>query len=59
LCDRVKAVEEQVVTDPYAVARRTARHAAEGLYEACLAETAKAKTAVTEIELLRSSPHRE
>jgi ADP-ribosylglycohydrolase len=51
----VKIVEEQVVTDPYTVSRRTARQAAEGLYKACLAETAKAKRAVTEIEQLRES----
>ncbi len=57
--DWVTTVEKQVVTDPYTVARRTARQAAEGLYRACLAETAKAKTAVTEIERLRSSNHRE
>ncbi len=49
----VKVVEEQVVTDPYTVSRRTARQAAEGLYRACLAEMAKARKAVTEVEQLR------
>jgi ADP-ribosylglycohydrolase len=51
----VKIVEEQVVTDPYTVSRRTARQAAEGLYQACLAEMARAKRAVAEIEQLRES----
>ena len=51
----VKVVEEEVVNDPYTVSRRTARQAAEGLYKACLAETAKAKKAVTEIEHVRDS----
>jgi len=51
----VKIVEEEVVNDPYTVSRRTARQAAEGLYQACLAELAKAKKAVTEIEQLRDS----
>ncbi len=53
--DWVKIVEEEVVNDPYTVSRRTARQAAEGLYAACLAEIAKAKKAVTEIEQLRDS----
>jgi len=51
----VKIVEEEVVNDPYTVSRRTARQAAEGLYQACLAEMARAKQAVTEIERLRES----
>jgi ADP-ribosylglycohydrolase len=51
----VKIVEEQVVDDPYTVSRRTARQAAEGLYQACLAEMTKAKKAVTEIERLKDS----
>jgi len=51
----VKVVEEEVVSDPYTVSQRTARQAAEGLYKACLAEMAKAKSAVTEIERLRES----
>ncbi len=51
----VKIVEEEVVTDPYTVSRRTARQAAEGLYKACLAEMAKAKSAVAEIEQLRDA----
>ena len=51
----VKVVEEEVVNDPYTVSRRTARQAAEGLYKACLAEMAKARKAVTEIEYLRES----
>jgi len=51
----VKIVEEEVVNDPYTVSRRTARQAAEGLYKACLAETAKAKKVVAEIECLRAS----
>ena len=53
----VKIIEEQVVTDPYTVSRRTARQAAEGLYKACLAETARAKRAVAEIEQLRETSH--
>ena len=53
----VKIVEEQVVTDPYTVSRRTARQAAEGLYKVCLAETARAKRAVAEIEQLREASH--
>ncbi len=51
----VKIVEEEVVNDPYTVSRRTARQAAEGLHKACLAEMAKAKRAVIEIEQLRES----
>jgi hypothetical protein len=51
----VKTAEEEVVNDPYTISRRTARQAAEGLYKACLAEMAKAKRAVTEIERLRES----
>jgi ADP-ribosylglycohydrolase len=51
----VKIVEEEVVTDPYTVSRRTARQAAEGLYRVCLAELARAEKAVTEIEQLRDS----
>jgi ADP-ribosylglycohydrolase len=51
----VKVVEEEVVNDPYTVSRRTARQAAEGLYQACLAEMAKARKAVGEIEQLRDS----
>jgi ADP-ribosylglycohydrolase len=46
----VRTVETEVVNDPYTVSRRTAREAAEGLYRACLAEMAKAKNAVAEIE---------
>jgi len=53
----VRIVEEEVVTDPYTVSRRTARQAAEGLYKACLAEVATAKRAVAEIEQLRGSSH--
>ncbi len=53
--DWVKIVEEEVVNDPYTVSRRTARHAAEGLYNACLAEIAKAKRVLAEIEQLRDS----
>jgi len=53
----VRIVEEEVVNDPYTVARRTARQAAEGLYRACLAEMAKTKRAVTEIEHLRGTSH--
>ncbi len=51
----VRIVEEEVVNDRYTVSRRTARQAAEGLYQACLAETARAQRAVTEIEQLRES----
>ncbi len=51
----VKIVEEEVVNDPYTVSRRTARQAAEGLYQACLAEMAKAKKATIEIEQLGDS----
>ncbi len=46
----VKTVETEVVDDPYTVSRRTARQAAEGLYQACMAETRKIKMAVSEIE---------
>ena len=46
----VDIVERQAVTDPYTVARRTARQAAEGLHAACLNEMKKAKRAVAEIE---------
>ncbi|MHC4171544.1 MAG: ADP-ribosylglycohydrolase family protein [Planctomycetota bacterium] len=46
----VKTVEEEVVHDPYTVSRRTARQAAEGLYQACIAEMRKSKKAVSEIE---------
>lgn len=46
----VDVVEKQALTDPYTVARRTARQAAEGLHGACLNEIQKAKRAVTEIE---------
>ncbi len=34
--DWVKTVEDEVVNDPYTVSRRTAREAAQGLYEACI-----------------------
>ncbi len=46
----VEIVEKQVVDDPYTVARRTARRAAEGLYQAALAEMKKMRTATAEIE---------
>jgi len=48
----VETVEKQVLTDPYTVARRTARQAAEGLYKVCLAEMRKQKAAVGELESL-------
>ncbi len=48
----VKAVEEEVVNDPYTVSRRTARQAAEGIYLACVSEMKKNKTAVNEIEVM-------
>ena len=48
--DWVETVEKQVVNDPYTVARRTARQAAEGLYQACLTEMRKMKLAAGEIE---------
>jgi len=46
----VRVVETEVVDDPYTVSRRTARQAAEGLYQACMAEMSKMKTAVGEID---------
>ena len=46
----IKTVEKEVVDDPYTVSRRTARQAAEGLYQACMVEMSKMKTAVSEIE---------
>jgi ADP-ribosylglycohydrolase len=46
----VKIVEEEVVNDPYTVSRRTARQAAEGLYQACMAETRKMQKAVEQME---------
>jgi len=48
--DWVETVEKQVVNDPYTVSRRTARQAAEGLYQACLAELRKTKQAAVEME---------
>jgi ADP-ribosylglycohydrolase len=53
----VRIVEEEAVSDPYTVSRRTARQAAEGLYRACLAEMGQARKAVTELEQLRQSTH--
>jgi ADP-ribosylglycohydrolase len=50
--DWVEIVEKQVVTDPYTVARRTARQAAEGLCKAALAEMRRQRTAVSELESL-------
>jgi hypothetical protein len=32
----VKTIEDEVVTDPYTVARRTARECAEGMYRAAV-----------------------
>jgi ADP-ribosylglycohydrolase len=46
----VETVEKQVVNDPYTVSRRTARQAAEGLYQACVNEMQKVRTAVSEID---------
>jgi ADP-ribosylglycohydrolase len=46
----VRIVEEQVVDDPYTVSRRTARQAAEGLYQVCMAEMQKIRRAVEEAE---------
>lgn len=46
----VETVEKEVVNDPYTVSRRTARQAAEGLYQACVNEAKKLRTAASEIE---------
>jgi ADP-ribosylglycohydrolase len=46
----IETVEKQVVNDPYTVSRRTARQAAEGLYQACINEMQKIRTAVGEID---------
>ena len=46
----VKVVETEVVDDPYTVSRRTARQAAEGLYEACMAEMRKTQKAIEQME---------
>jgi ADP-ribosylglycohydrolase len=48
----VKIVEEEVVNDPYTVSRRTARQAAEGLYQACVAEMHKMQKAVEQMEFM-------
>jgi ADP-ribosylglycohydrolase len=48
----VDTVEKQVLTDPYTVARRTARQAAEGLYNACLNEFRKLKQGLSEVDSL-------
>ncbi len=48
--DWVETVEKQVVNDPFTVSKRTARQAAEGLYQACLMEMRKQKNVVLEIE---------
>ncbi len=45
----VEAVEKAVLTDPYTVSRRTARQAAEGLYQAALNELRKSRTADAEL----------
>ena len=46
----IEIVEKEVVNDPYTVSRRTARQAAEGLYQACINELQKMRTAVREID---------
>jgi len=46
----VRTVEEEVVDDPYTVSRRTAREAAEGLYQAALNEMRRMKATVEMIE---------
>ncbi len=48
----VATVEKAVLTDPYTVSKRTARQEAEGLYQACLNEMRKSKTADRELESL-------
>ncbi len=48
----VETVEKAILTDTYTVSRRTARQAAEGLYQACLNEMRRSKTADSEIETL-------
>jgi ADP-ribosylglycohydrolase len=46
----VKVVEDEVVNDPYTVSRRTARQAAEGLYQAALNELGRLRSVVADIE---------
>lgn len=46
----IEIVEEEVVNDPYTVSHRTTRQAAEGLYQACINEWQKMRTAVNEID---------
>lgn len=46
----VKTIEEEVVDDPYTVSNRTAREAAEGLYQAALNTMKKMKETVSLIE---------
>ena len=46
----VETVEKEVVNDPYTVSCRTSRQAAEGLYQACINEWQKIRTAVREID---------
>jgi ADP-ribosylglycohydrolase len=46
----VATVEKAVLTDPYTVSKRTARQAAEGLYQAALNEMRKSKAADSELE---------
>jgi ADP-ribosylglycohydrolase len=46
----VKTIEEQVVDDPYTVSNRTAREAAEGLYQACLNVMRQMESTVSEIQ---------
>jgi ADP-ribosylglycohydrolase len=48
----VDLVEKAVLTDPYTVDKRTARQVAEGLYRACLNETRKVKSQISEIDAL-------
>jgi len=46
----VEMVEKAVLTDPYTVSKRTAREAAEGLYQAALNEMRNSKTADVELD---------
>jgi ADP-ribosylglycohydrolase len=56
----VQLVETAVISDPYAVSRRTAREAAEGIYKAYLNEQHKSDIAVGEIEsMIQKTPAEE
>jgi len=48
----IETVEKEVIDDPYTVSCRTARQAAEGLYQACINEMQKTQKSMNEIDFM-------